>query len=88
MKLKTLQEWLDEYALTHQHPINQIIHQICVPIIMMSLLGMLRCVPVPAFMNFTWTAEGWIQIWLRKGSFTFYFGQCLYTCLDWTIHWS
>ena len=32
----------------------------------MSLLGMLRCVPVPAFMNFNWTAEGWIQIWLRS----------------------
>ena len=43
----TLKEYLDEYSLSHQHPTNVLIHKICVPVIMFSLIGILKALPVP-----------------------------------------
>lgn len=39
--MKTVDEWLDEYAVTHQNPVNKKIHWVCVPIITYTLLGMM-----------------------------------------------
>ncbi len=39
--------WLDEYARDHQHPVNQAIHKVCVPLIVLSLSGLLWSIPVP-----------------------------------------
>ena len=39
--MKHLQEWLDEYGQSHQNRINKRIHWVCVPLIMLSLLGLL-----------------------------------------------
>ncbi len=38
---KTIQQWFDEYSLNHQHPTNKTIHFICVPLIFISLIGLL-----------------------------------------------
>jgi uncharacterized membrane protein YGL010W len=40
--------WLAEYARDHQNPANQAIHKVCVPLIVVSLIGLLWSVPVPA----------------------------------------
>ncbi|MFI4968440.1 MAG: Mpo1-like protein, partial [Gammaproteobacteria bacterium] len=47
--MKTVQSWLDDYSVSHQNPTNKRIHWICVPLIMLSALGMLWTVPRPAF---------------------------------------
>jgi uncharacterized membrane protein YGL010W len=47
--MKTIHNWLDEYAVSHQNPTNKLIHWICVPSIMLSLLGLLWAIPVPGF---------------------------------------
>jgi uncharacterized membrane protein YGL010W len=47
--MKTLQSWLDEYSVSHRNPINKRIHWVCVPLIMLSALGMLWVLPRPAF---------------------------------------
>jgi uncharacterized membrane protein YGL010W len=39
--MKTLEQWLDQYAVSHQNRTNQIFHKICVPLIFFSVLGML-----------------------------------------------
>lgn len=39
--------WLNEYARDHQHPVNQRMHRICVPLIVVSLIGLMWCIPVP-----------------------------------------
>lgn len=44
----TLDEWLTDYSDSHQHPINKLIHWICVPTIMFCILGMLWAVWEPA----------------------------------------
>ena len=39
--MNSVQEWLDAYGESHQNVINKRIHWICVPLIMLSLLGLL-----------------------------------------------
>jgi len=39
---------LDAYAADHQNPANRVLHTICVPIIVIALIGLLRSLPVPA----------------------------------------
>lgn len=48
--MRTLNQWLDAYGVSHQNPTNKLIHKICVPAIMFSLLGLLWAIPTPAFM--------------------------------------
>ncbi len=45
---KTLNEWLDDYAVCHRHPLNKRIHWLCVPLIVWSLLALLWLLPLPA----------------------------------------
>jgi len=45
---KTVQDWLDAYGDSHQHPINKRIHWVCVPLIVLSLVALLWSLPVPA----------------------------------------
>ena len=39
--MKPVQQWLNEYAESHQHPTNVKIHWVCVPLIMLSIIGIL-----------------------------------------------
>lgn len=48
MALKPVQEWLDEYGESHQDSTNKAVHWVCVPLIALSLIGMLWALPVPA----------------------------------------
>lgn len=43
-----LSSLLAEYGESHQNPTNKLVHWVCVPLIMFSLLGLLWSVPVPA----------------------------------------
>ena len=45
--MRSVQNWLDEYAESHQNGTNKTIHWICVPSIMHSLLGLFWAIPVP-----------------------------------------
>lgn len=44
--MRTLNQFLDAYAVSHQNPLNQIIHVICVPAIFFATLGLLWLMPV------------------------------------------
>jgi len=57
--MRTMQQWLDEYAVSHQNPTNKLIHWICVPTIMFSLIGLLVSIPFPGFeksLVFNWAS--------------------------------
>ncbi|MFL6576906.1 MAG: DUF962 domain-containing protein [Povalibacter sp.] len=45
--MRTVEQWLSEYGESHQNPINKRLHWICVPIIVLSLVGLLWSLPVP-----------------------------------------
>jgi uncharacterized membrane protein YGL010W len=43
----TMQSLLDKYGESHQNVTNKLIHWVCVPTIMFSLLGLLYAIPFP-----------------------------------------
>lgn len=45
--MRTFNQWMDEYGVSHRNPTNQLVHKICVPLIMLSVIGMLWSIPVP-----------------------------------------
>ncbi len=49
--MRPLSQWLDEYGESHQNPANKTIHWICVPLIMLSIIGLLSDIPVPAALS-------------------------------------
>lgn len=44
----TLTEWLQEYDVSHRNSKNKLIHWICVPAIVFSIMGLIWCLPRPA----------------------------------------
>ncbi len=52
---------LAEYSADHQHPFNRLVHSICVPLILLSLVGLLWAIPVPG-------QSGAGTSWLNFGS--------------------
>jgi len=59
--MRTLPEFLAAYGESHQNPVNQWVHFICVPAIMMSALGLLWLVPVGQWLGL---AEG-VAFWVN-----------------------
>ncbi len=43
--MRTLQQWFEEYAVSHQNETNISIHYICVPAIFFSLVGVIMSIP-------------------------------------------
>ena len=41
-----LNELLTEYGVSHQHPVNIMIHKICVPAILFSVIGLVYSIPL------------------------------------------
>jgi uncharacterized membrane protein YGL010W len=46
--MRSVTDWLGEYGLSHQNPVNKLLHWICVPPIVLAVMGLLWSVPVPA----------------------------------------
>ncbi len=45
--MTTMKQWLDAYGKSHQNSTNKLIHWICVPVIFVSLIGLLSLIPLP-----------------------------------------
>ncbi|WP_299526698.1 DUF962 domain-containing protein [uncultured Lutibacter sp.] len=61
--MKTLQQWFDDYAISHQHKTNQSIHYICVPAIFFSIIGLLMSIPSTLISNYTKISNPFIENW-------------------------
>ncbi len=46
---------MDEYGVDHTHPTNKLIHKICVPLIMFSIIGILWSLP-------RWNSINWALV--------------------------
>ena len=46
--MRSVTEWLGEYGGSHQNPVNKLLHWICVPPIVLAVMGLLWSAPVPA----------------------------------------
>jgi uncharacterized membrane protein YGL010W len=55
--MKALELLLIEYGKSHQNKYNQLIHKVCVPLILWASLAFVYCIPVPKIFNsqvFNW----------------------------------
>ena len=70
--MRTMHQWLDEYGSSHQNSTNELLHWICVPAIVMTVIGLLWSIPVPAAFG---EASPWVN-WATIGvalAVTYYF---------------
>lgn len=49
--MRTIEQWLTEYGESHQNKTNKLLHWICVPLIVFSLLGMVWSIATPAIFD-------------------------------------
>ena len=61
--MKSLNQWFDEYAVSHQNETNQKIHYICVPAIFFSIVGMLMSIPSQFLQNLIGLGNPFIENW-------------------------
>jgi uncharacterized membrane protein YGL010W len=59
--MRTVEQWFGEYGESHTHPRNEVLHFICVPAIVMTVIGFLWAIPVP-------TAFAAVSPWLNWGT--------------------
>ncbi|OEY66778.1 DUF962 domain-containing protein [Marinobacter sp. X15-166B] len=57
--MRSLSRFLADYGSSHQHPLNQWIHILCVPAIFVSTLGLLWLLPVGAWLGFSGAWAYW-----------------------------
>lgn len=48
------EDWFSLYGESHRNPTNKLIHWICIPLILMSTLGMIQSIPSPLPAPFDW----------------------------------
>jgi len=87
--MNNIQQWLDAYGVSHQNKINKMIHWICVPLIMFSLLGILSLVKftIPFFSSYYCINIAHILILFSiffyfRLSVTITFGMIIYSILN------
>lgn len=59
--MRTLNQWLDAYAVSHQNPINKRIHRVAVPGIYLSIVGLIWSLPAVPLMEWRVTGSGWLR---------------------------
>jgi uncharacterized membrane protein YGL010W len=76
--MKSVDQWLAEYGESHRHRGNKVLHWICVPVIVVSLIGLLWSLPVPA---------AWREIspLLNWGVLLMLFGVAYYVAMSWSL---
>jgi len=74
---RSLEQWLAEYAVSHQNPLNKKIHWLCVPTIFVSILGMGMSLSV----WFTLVATALVGIFYLGLSKQLFFAMGIFTLL-------
>ena len=49
--MRTVRDWLGEYGTSHKNPVNKLLHWICVPLIVLTVFGLLWSLPVPGLFS-------------------------------------
>ncbi len=77
--MKSMQNWFDEYAVSHQNATNKIIHYICVPLIFFSIVALLASIPTAGLVA---SAPAELQNYLHFGSLLILIGLLIYIRLS------
>ncbi len=76
--MRTIDSLLDQYGESHQNGTNKLIHWVCVPAIMFSLMGLLYAIPFPVdrslFTNWAAVAFALALVYYVRLSLPMFFG--------------
>jgi uncharacterized membrane protein YGL010W len=72
--MRSVNQWLDEYGESHQNAANKTLHWICVPLIVVSLVGLLWSLPIPALFRDISPLANWGTLLLLAG-LVYYFSM-------------
>lgn len=63
---RPIDRWFDSYSADHRNDANQLIHVVCVPLILWSVIALLWCIPVGAslFRPGLWAGLACFTAWL------------------------
>jgi uncharacterized membrane protein YGL010W len=76
--MRTVDQWLDEYGESHQNHANKLLHWICVPAIVISLVGLLWSIPVPEPVRAVSPLLNW-------GTLVLALGVVYYLAISWSL---
>lgn len=60
--MRTQEQFLSAYAISHRNPTNQIIHYICVPVIVVATLALLWTIPLGRWLGLSGPAATWVNV--------------------------
>ncbi|MFE8070542.1 DUF962 domain-containing protein [Marinobacteraceae bacterium S3BR75-40.1] len=84
---KTADQWFAEYGESHQNPVNKTIHWIAVPLIFLSVVGLIWSIPTPAafktvpYLNWATLALVGTTLFYLRLSVTLGIGMALFSVL-------
>jgi len=81
--MRTVDQWLSEYGDSHQNATNKRLHWICVPVIVLSLVGLLWSLPLPGFLRVLPPGPGWPPV--NWGTLLLAAGIMYYLVLSWRL---
>lgn len=61
--MKTIDQWLEEYGDSHRNKTNKLIHWICVPTIMFTVLGFFMAIPRGELFNWVPAEAAFLANW-------------------------
>jgi len=65
--MRSLDQWLTEYGDSHRNPTNKLLHVLCVPPIVLAVLGLLWSLPVPATIRGFAPVANWASLAVLGG---------------------
>lgn len=74
--MRTVEAWVNEYSATHRHPVNILLHNICVPLIFFSVMGAIHCLSQFLFQNEAlgiFVFSGVLVFYIRLGRKPFFY---------------
>jgi uncharacterized membrane protein YGL010W len=60
--MRTAEQWLTEYGVSHRNPTNKSLHWICVPVIVWCALGFSWAAPFPGQLRSSFPAANWAGV--------------------------
>jgi len=76
--MRNVDQWFGEYGESHSDPHNQLLHLICVPLIVLTVIGLIWSIPAPA-------AFAQISPWLNWATITIVAAVVYYFTLSVTL---
>ena len=92
--MRTFDQWMSEYGVSHRNPTNRLIHKICVPLIMLSVVGLFFALPTPAAFDGMAPYLNWSSLFIAAClcfyltlNFRMFLGMLILTTFMWWISW-